>query len=67
MKHLPIDTEYLRRMLLKLLATPSPSGYTDRAVHAVCEELEQLGVPFELTRRGAISEETGNADADQGE
>jgi peptidase M42 family hydrolase len=54
LKQLPIDTEYLRRMLLKLLATPSPSGYTDRAVHAVCEELEQLGVPFELTRRGAI-------------
>ncbi|MCG6860894.1 MAG: osmoprotectant NAGGN system M42 family peptidase [Chromatiaceae bacterium] len=54
MKPLPIDTDYLRRTLLKLLSTPSPSGYTDRAVHLVCEELEQLNVPFELTRRGAI-------------
>ena len=54
MKPLAIDTDYLRRTLLKLLATPSPSGYTDSVVHAVCEELEQFGVPFELTRRGAI-------------
>jgi peptidase M42 family hydrolase len=54
LKPLPIDVDYLRRTLLKLLSTPSPSGYTDRAVHLVCEELEQLDVPFELTRRGAI-------------
>jgi putative aminopeptidase FrvX len=37
-----------------LLAIPSPSGYTDRIVHHVGEELERLGIPFELTRRGAI-------------
>jgi peptidase M42 family hydrolase len=54
MKLLDIDSDYLVRMLLKLLFTPSPSGYTDRVVHLVCEELERLGVPFELTRRGAI-------------
>ncbi|MFW5724699.1 MAG: osmoprotectant NAGGN system M42 family peptidase, partial [Halochromatium sp.] len=54
MKHLRIDTEYLLDILLKLLFTPSPAGYTDRVVHIVCEELERLDVPFELTRRGAI-------------
>jgi len=54
LKAIPIDTEYLLETLLKLLFTPSPSGYTDRVVHLVCEELERLGVPFELTRRGAI-------------
>ena len=54
MKALPIDTDYLLEVLLRLLFTPSPAGYTDRVVHVVCEELERLRVPFELTRRGAI-------------
>ena len=54
MKLLDIDTGYLTDILLKLLFTPSPSGYTDRIVHLVCEELERLDVSFELTRRGAI-------------
>ncbi|RKT45934.1 osmoprotectant NAGGN system M42 family peptidase [Thiocapsa rosea] len=54
MKLPAIDTRYLVEILLKLLHTPSPSGYTDRVVHLVCEELERLEVPFELTRRGAI-------------
>ncbi|APZ41808.1 osmoprotectant NAGGN system M42 family peptidase [Acidihalobacter ferrooxydans] len=54
MKLLPIDTDYLTDILLKLLFTPSPSGYTDRVVHLVCEELERMKVPFQLTRRGAI-------------
>ncbi len=54
MKLPAIDSDYLVETLLKLLFTPSPSGYTDRVVHLVSEELERLGVPFELTRRGAI-------------
>jgi hypothetical protein len=54
LKAVPIDHDYLLDVLLKLLFTPSPSGYTDRVVHLVCEELERMGVPFELTRRGAI-------------
>ncbi|WP_295539922.1 osmoprotectant NAGGN system M42 family peptidase [uncultured Thiohalocapsa sp.] len=54
MKAVPIDHEYLLDILLRLLFTPSPSGYTDRVVHLVCEELERMDVPFELTRRGAI-------------
>ena len=40
--------------LLRLLRTPSPSGYTDRAVHYLCEQLGDLGLEVELTRRGAV-------------
>jgi len=54
MKKLQIDQTYILDILLKLLHIPSPSGYTDRIVHFVCEQLEQLGLDFELTRRGAI-------------
>ncbi len=59
MKRLDIDSDYLTEVLLKLLFTPSPAGYTDRVVHLVCEELERLDVPFELTRRGAIRADLG--------
>jgi peptidase M42 family hydrolase len=49
-----IDTDYLRQQLERLLAIPSPSGYTDPIVRYVCQELDRLGVPFSATRRGAI-------------
>lgn len=51
---LPIDGEYLRRTLWDLLATPSPTGYTDEIVRQCCEMLGALDIPYELTRRGAI-------------
>jgi len=54
MKMLPIDQTYVLDVLFRLLSTPSPSGYTDRAVHLVADELDKLGIPTELTRRGAI-------------
>jgi peptidase M42 family hydrolase len=54
LKRLPIDEEYLRSTLKHLLSIPSPSGYTDRIVHWTGEELTRLGIPFNLTRRGAI-------------
>lgn len=54
MKKLSIDQTYVLNTLLALLRTPSPSGYTDRAVHFLCEQLDALGVDYELTRRGAI-------------
>jgi peptidase M42 family hydrolase len=54
MKKLTMDTEYLLRILLQLLNIPSPTGYTDAIVHFVGEELERIGIPFVLTRRGAI-------------
>lgn len=52
-----IDLAYLTDMLRQLIEIPSPSGYTDSIVHFVSEELERLGIPFELTRRGAIRAE----------
>jgi peptidase M42 family hydrolase len=53
-KILPVDQDYVLNNLSKLLNTPSPSGYTDRVVHLVCDELEALNIEYELTRRGAI-------------
>lgn len=49
-----IDQAYLRNTLVELLSIPSPSGFTDQVVHYVGTQLEQLGLEFELTRRGAI-------------
>lgn len=49
-----IDSDYLLEKLLWLLSIHSPTGYTDPIVRAVCQELDALGVEYELTRRGAI-------------
>ncbi|MGC9450584.1 MAG: osmoprotectant NAGGN system M42 family peptidase [Oceanipulchritudo sp.] len=54
MKPPMIDEEYLQRVLLKLLSIHSPTGYTDPIVREVCNELDALGISYELTRRGAI-------------
>ena len=48
------DSSYLQGLMLRLLALHSPTGYTDGIVHLVCEELDRLGIDYELTRRGAI-------------
>ncbi|WP_434677565.1 osmoprotectant NAGGN system M42 family peptidase [Pseudomonas sp. R1-18] len=48
------DLNYLQKVLLEMLAIPSPTGFTDTIVRYVAEHLEQLGIPFELTRRGTI-------------
>lgn len=49
-----IDIDYLKKQLEALLGIPSPTGYTDGVVRYVSSALKTLGVPFELTRRGAI-------------
>jgi peptidase M42 family hydrolase len=54
MRPLQIEATDVVRILHDLLAIPSPTGYTDPIVHFVCDRLTALGVPFELTRRGAI-------------
>ncbi len=51
---LPIDTEYLRERMLELLLTPSPSGRTDAVMQVVGDRITELGVPFDLTRRGML-------------
>lgn len=54
MARLSIDSDYLLNTLERLLATPSPTGYTDPIVRLVSSELERLGLTVQLTRRGAI-------------
>lgn len=52
---LPIlDEAYLEQTLLQLLAIPSPVGLTDAVVRYTAGRLEALGIPYEITRRGAI-------------
>ena len=48
------DLAYLQKVLLEMLAIPSPTGFTDTIVRYVAERLEEMGLPFELTRRGTI-------------
>ena len=48
------DLAYLQKVLLEMLAIPSPTGFTDTIVRYVAERLEELSIPFELTRRGTI-------------
>src|SRR5690606_22765152 len=50
----PSGRAYLLDVLGRLLAIRSPSGMTDQIVLAVSDELDGLGIPYGLTRRGAI-------------
>ncbi|HLU61780.1 MAG TPA: osmoprotectant NAGGN system M42 family peptidase [Gammaproteobacteria bacterium] len=49
-----LDGAYARHLLLEMLDIPSPTGFTDEIVHYTGRRLEELGIPFEVTRRGAI-------------
>jgi len=49
-----VDTEYLRQRLSDMLAIPSPTGFTSELSRYVCEQLTELGVAYNLTRRGTI-------------
>jgi len=51
---LHIDLDYLADTLEEFLQIPSPTSYTDNIVRRCGQELDRLGVPFEVTRRGAI-------------
>src|SRR5690606_19636988 len=48
------DLNYLQKVLMEMLAFPSPIGHTDAIVHYVAERLEELGIASELTRRVTI-------------
>ncbi len=54
MTSLHIDLDYLADTLEEFLQIPSPTSYTDNVVQRCGQELDRLGVPFEVTRRGAI-------------
>jgi len=53
-KPITVDEEYLRSILLELLQIHSPTGYTDPVTRRLAQELDRLGITYELTRRGAI-------------
>jgi len=54
MARFQIDRDYLLRVLVDLLNTPSPTGYTDWAISFVQQELEVLGVSTRTTQKGAL-------------
>lgn len=49
-----ISVEYLLRVLVDLLNTPSPTGSTDWAISFVEQELISLDVPCHRTNKGAL-------------
>ncbi|MDT5220671.1 MAG: hypothetical protein QOF15_2776, partial [Mycobacterium sp.] len=51
------DRTWMVDTLLALLQTPSPSGRTDAVMQLVGNILDDFGVPFSLTRRGALTAE----------
>ncbi len=51
------DRIWMVDALLALLQTPSPSGRTDAVMQLIGNILDDLGVPFTLTRRGALTAE----------
>lgn len=53
-RRLSIDRSFMEQVLLELLEIPSPSGRTDHVMQYMGERLAGLGVPFTVTRRGAI-------------
>lgn len=59
MSPLEIDLDFLRLVLVELLDIPSPTGRTDHVQQYVGERLDQLDVPFIVTRRGAIVADLG--------
>jgi peptidase M42 family hydrolase len=54
MQKLRIDADYLKNTLLELLAIPSPAGLTDAIVHYTGHKLDEIGISYQLTRRGTI-------------
>jgi len=51
------DRAWMIDTLLSLLQTPSPSGRTDAVMQHIGDIFDDFGVPFSLTRRGALTAE----------
>lgn len=50
-------TETINRItgyIEKLVNTPSPTGFTNKAIEFLKENAEEKGIPFEITRKGAM-------------
>jgi peptidase M42 family hydrolase len=57
------DRTWMIDTLLALLQTPSPSGRTDAVMQLIGDILDDFGVPFSLTRRGALTAELAGESA----
>ena len=57
------DRAWMIDTLLALLQTPSPSGRTDGVMQLIGDIFDELGVPFSLTRRGALTAELAGESA----
>lgn len=51
------DRTWMVDTLLALLQTPSPAGRTDAVMQLIGDIFDDFGVPFSLTRRGALTAE----------
>lgn len=51
---LDVDVDYLTDLMVRLLEVPSPTGRTDDVMKLLGEEVEKLGLPVKLTRRGVM-------------
>lgn len=57
------DRTWMVDTLLALLQTPSPAGRTDAVMQHIGDIFDGFGVPFSLTRRGALTAELPGASA----
>lgn len=48
------DIQKIKNYIQNILTIPSPSGYTDKAMDYIKEELNALNVSYETTNKGAI-------------
>jgi len=49
-----IDLKRIENRLVELLSIASPCGLTDDVIHYLGGQLEEIGIPFDVTRRGTI-------------
>ena len=59
-------TDYIIDTAKKLLAIPSPTGFTHMAANFVKKELEGMGYEPVLTRKGAVLCDLGGKDTEHG-
>lgn len=57
------DRTWMTDTLLALLQTPSPTGRTDAVMQLIGEIFDDFGLPFSLTRRGALIAELAGESA----
>lgn len=63
-KPLKVDVEWTVDVLLRLLRVPSPAGRTDAVMQLIGDILtDEIRIPFDLTRRGALVASIDGADA----